>query len=1231
MPDHPFELLGEQRFQQFCQALIALTFPDVQCLPVAQPDGGRDAQVRLGSKDSIIFQVKFARSPTTLQNPSAWIESVLKKEKTKIENLVQRGASKYTLITNFSPTAHLDTGSIDQVQKAIDELPIPADCWWRDDLNRRLEGAFDVKLSYPELLTGPDLLRILAAHGQDNDAELRRQRAIKAYLVEQYLGDREVRFRQADLANELLKFFIDVPATPLVEGKEAQHVRRFISELNYKEETPVEVRQERPDPLTHGAAGLLLYGEFQKLAPYGVIEGAPGQGKSTMLQYICQVHRMRILEKEEAAEVDPVHRVSPQRLPFKIDLRDFAVWLRRRHRDIQAEPADAPPAALEEFLAAEVERSSGGSKFDVADLQAVISKTSGLLALDGLDEVGDTQMREEVVEAIDMAVARLAELCPSLQAIVTTRPASFGGRPVFSRVKFKTIRLRSLETPLIKDYGRKWVDARRVGHQAGVELIETLEEKLREPHIRDIAQNPMQLAILLDLVHRRGQALPDQRTALYNSYMDLFLDREAEKSEVVLKYRPLLLSLHGYLAWLLHCQAESPEGDGRFTFTEVEERVAKFLEGRGFPADLFGDLFAGVFDRVGALVSRYQGTFEFEVQPLREFFTARFLYESAAHSTPGDRRSGTRPERFDAIAQRPYWLNVTRFYAGSYNSGELASIADRLEALDEDRSLGTTTHPRAVATRLLADRTFQQDIRIQRRVVELVCEDIPDRGGASEATSAYVPSTMLSLPADCGGKELAEVAWASLSLEERIDRRAALAAMIRAQVPAAAGRRERFRALNDELDLEGRRRLYLSIGDLRLGKVLSQGEVEIGPASVATCEALLVGGQFSVFDTEEGAQRRARELVLSKPEIVSPEALPTHPLSALASVLMTNPQQPLLSRSRQAEIKKAFETNLPEYEAIREFIGDVDGWGSPDHLKRFSDWEQFIERGRSVLGDSAGLHDLALSATGIADPGERIVAQGELLDDSIALSRRFHQARLRGGDHRWWAEQLTIAESEDERLTVVALAWCWASEDTLMRTYEQLVQAQASLSSRFRERLVTVIARCLLGSPPAHRRSFRRTRWLGRVDSMTFACVHSRLPRRNAQYVYLRSRPFEDEQAGAVLDLLAAQELEALADPPASYKPPRAAPGGSWEEAASLLRRRADADIASTWRPRRGLVYRDLPAMPADLALKIVEEARRYPLGVVALGEERRMKAVQIELEGVANVAAEGDWFAYGS
>src|SRR5262245_53624254 len=61
------EALGDERFQQLCQALLTCAYPNVQCLPVAQPDGGRDAfllqRKATSSGEFVIFQVKFVKDP----------------------------------------------------------------------------------------------------------------------------------------------------------------------------------------------------------------------------------------------------------------------------------------------------------------------------------------------------------------------------------------------------------------------------------------------------------------------------------------------------------------------------------------------------------------------------------------------------------------------------------------------------------------------------------------------------------------------------------------------------------------------------------------------------------------------------------------------------------------------------------------------------------------------------------------------------------------------------------------------------------------------------------------------------------------------------------------------------------------------------------------------------------------------------------------------------------------
>lgn len=167
-------------------------------------------------------------------------------------------------------------------------------------------------------------------------------------------------------------------------------------------------------------------------------------------------------------------------------------------------------------------------------------------------------------------------------------------------------------------------------------------------------------------------------------------------------------------------------------------------------------LFTGMVERVVALVSRVEGTFEFEVQPLREYFAARFLYETAPYSPPGAEQRGTKPDRFDAIAKDFYWLNVTRFYAGCFSKGELASLVDRLQELVKQEGYRLISHPRMLAATLLSDWVFTQNPRSVREVVSLVLDGLGLRYVLSANVGRPRSVSPMVLPKKCGRDELIE-------------------------------------------------------------------------------------------------------------------------------------------------------------------------------------------------------------------------------------------------------------------------------------------------------------------------------------------------------------------------------------------------------------------------------------------------------------------------------------------
>lgn len=238
----------------------------------------------------------------------------------------------------------------------------------------------------------------------------------------------------------------------------------------------------------------------------------------------------------------------------------------------------------------------------------------------------------------------------------------------------------------------------------------------------------MQLAIFISLLRTRGESLPNKRTALYDSYIDLFFNRESEKNQTIRENRDLIIDIHKYIAWILHSEAELYNNNGTITFKILIEKIKDYLHKEGYETEIADKLFQAVQERVCALVSRVQGTYEFEVQPLREYFCAKYLYQTAPYSPAGKERSGTKPERFNAIARDFYWNNVVRFYAGCFDKGELAMLVDELKELQNDNLLKYTNYPRLLTSQLLSDWVFTQYPKYLKEVVKIILNGINING-----------------------------------------------------------------------------------------------------------------------------------------------------------------------------------------------------------------------------------------------------------------------------------------------------------------------------------------------------------------------------------------------------------------------------------------------------------------------------------------------------------------------
>lgn len=766
--DYLFEQLDADTFQELCQALLVKDYPDLQCFPVGQPDGGRDALSRLGDGDATtVGQVKFKRQDTP--ENAQWAIDALQGELEKVRRLHELGRiERYLLMTNARGSAHLDNGMIDRVQAWLDDnFPVPAQVLWRRDLAARLDNSNDLRLRYPSLLTGEAALSLIVSSRFGNEQK-RLDAVLKTFIAEQYRKDEEVKFREVDLADSLLSLFVDVPTDlgSLVIGSRrgastSHELRAAMSNLISR------VRGRRVatnmDPefqpyyshMVMGTADLLLSEEAQASLPRVLLQGAPGQGKSTLAQYVCQVHRARYLGKGRFIEQLPKHhQAAAFRLPIKVDLRDAADFFDgQKFLGHGAEDMESH-RTLERFLAHLISIEAGGASFSVDDLRLILPETPVLLFLDGLDEVADLSLRERLVARVTEGVGRLSDLGSKLQVVMTSRPAQLGRMPRYTS-DFTRVALDPLGSKTVLEYANKWAAAKHLDADRAAEVLSIMQDKLSQAHIRELTKNPMQLTILLSLVLTSGNSLPDIRTDLYAKYVDTFMTRESEKDAIVSQHRALLLEVVEYLAWKLQSSAEAGRASGSIAKDALYALVQEYLSQAEQKDDILEDIFDRGLERVYVLVQRVEGLYEFEVQPLREYFAARYLYTTApVASFRQDHLQGDRAQRFEAMAVNPYWSNVTRFYAGFYHGGELGAIETSLEELVASEDIAASLAARSIGALLLADRTFVSKRRIQNKVVKLVFDPI---GVQLLALTGVGVGDILSLPEDSGREELAEI------------------------------------------------------------------------------------------------------------------------------------------------------------------------------------------------------------------------------------------------------------------------------------------------------------------------------------------------------------------------------------------------------------------------------------------------------------------------------------------
>lgn len=738
-----YERLGDHDFQQLVSALLANQFPDYIPMALRQADGGRDGLRKVDVSKVLIYQVKWSVNGKE-KNPVSWLDKVVRTEETSLRRLAGQGVRHYVLVTNVGSTAKPESGTFDQLNKKLEAYAKDfgyeqMTCIWREALNPWVDNApTETKWSYADMLAGWDLVRYLVAEHVGDGKDKAHRDLIRKVVAAQWEDDNRVKFSQSDVDREkVVDLFVDVTADRI--------------------HTATDKHLQAQSPGTLGGAAAYL---LRAPAPFTLIRGAPGQGKSTLSQYVCQAHRRSFVP--EAERPDSLPGLDQPRFPIRLDLSDYALWLggsdvwdhSEDRKQPKAKTRKGEQGTIECFVADLMTHESGGITADAKTVQDIFERVPALVVLDGLDEVGSATLRGRIVKEIDKFVGRGKAYTDPPKVVVTTRPSA-GELPEPSPNLFEIITLNQLTVEQRDAYLRKWCAVRGIRGRDGRALRKSFREKSREPYINELAGNPMQLTILLDLLHQQGAATPTQRTDLYDKYVELLLAREANKHpKAVRDHKEELIEIIPFLGWYLHAHTEESQINGRMSIDELKAAMRHFQCTYGNRESIVDQLFEGATDRLWALTGKVDGTYEFEVLSLREYFAARFLYHNAGE----DNTSFDSTTVLRELLRRPYWLNTARFYGGNARGNGIYPLTAGIE---EELAQSTSPASYLAAWSLLTDGVFQRRPREARKVLTALCSDT----GITILLSALDRREIIALPElpDLPDQDGRDPTWARLT------------------------------------------------------------------------------------------------------------------------------------------------------------------------------------------------------------------------------------------------------------------------------------------------------------------------------------------------------------------------------------------------------------------------------------------------------------------------------------
>ena len=730
MPYDLNRLSDPKRFQRLVNTILTARFgEDARLTPIQGPDGGSDGETTTANpymefvydralshsnnplvepprSGRYLFQAKYHL--TGEQRLTDIRSTVVREFKTELTDNVlncpdRQDANYFFLVTNV-PSSKDSLRKIDDIRlellKTRDHLH--ADIWWGERIKAFLDWAPELWQAYPELFPGgvPPVLGMAISHKAKDIA-----RTLKLAVTRQYERDSQVKFRQIQLEKRLLDLFVDLDVNFVQDSDEISlPPRNPFTPRTTQDYTFSHNRLYRPPREPDSALHLLL--DDRWAIPKIVLEGGPGQGKSTITQMAAQVYREKFLETREGESRNAEwHSLCRLRIPIRVELHDLAHWI-----------AENTDGTLEQYIALHLSRDSGWATVTVEDIHGLLTDSFVIILLDGLDEIGNDTLRDQVLDTALEAVTRFEKvLRTDVRVVLTTRPPAVQGR--WNKLKeFQRVILTPMDAERVDDYVERWLHVQIEDNEDRKRIERSFTSRRGDSHVEALARNPMQLSVLLQFIYLKGEAFPDRRAELYRDYFQIVIDRDVEKSPELRNHRELMECLHSYLGFLLHGNAEVKQGRSALNRREIIDLSGRWLEGEGYSKSLAETYFTLGEERFGLIVALSgvgnETVYGFEIQPIQEYFAAAYISNRLA--------SDKAHEVFELLIYKDYWHEVALFLAGLRRPNEKADLIARAKQADDNVRTPGHQNGRAIILQLLREGVLSQPHHVQREAMRFV-------------------------------------------------------------------------------------------------------------------------------------------------------------------------------------------------------------------------------------------------------------------------------------------------------------------------------------------------------------------------------------------------------------------------------------------------------------------------------------------------------------------------------